>query len=244
MHFRIAAPTASCVAVEATVNDRLFFGLKPPLEPKSLCTTARHHNLCIYKHLRLTKEVLLQFSCWQKSPLGPIRLDLQHSGHRRRGKHRRRDAGRWRPPSWRPAQSANPPGAMPRPARWFVTCHGLWGLDEAVLALPAATITDSRSPLRASANIAGFVVPSGKQRVCVPIVAFSELSMPRRCGSRPPCDSMATGSSEAVMLPLTTLKHPQQRQATHDQATVPTSAGDPRPPQSEQLLRRRTLFLT
>ena len=129
---------------------------------------------------------------------------------------------------------------MPRPARRFATFHGLWGLDEAVLALPAATITDSRSPLRASANIAGFIVASGKQRVCVPIVAFSELSKPRRCGSQPPRDAMAASSSEAVMLPLTTLKHPQRRQAAPDQATVPTAAGAPRPPQSKQLFGRRT----
>ena len=132
------------------------------------------------------------------------------------------------------------PGQCPRPARRFATFHGLWGLDEVVLALAAAATTDSHSPLGASANIAGVVVASGKQRVFVRVVAFSELSKPRWCGSQPICDAMAASSSEAVMVAHMALKHPQRRQAAPDQATVPTSAGAPRPPQSGQLFRRRT----
>jgi len=158
----------------------------------------------------------------KRTPRGPKRLDLQHSGHRRRGKHCRRDARGWKPPSWQPAQRANGPGAMPRPVRRFATFHGLSGLDEAVLAMPATTTTDSRSPLRASANNAGVVVASGKQRVYVPVVAFSESSKP------------AGDISKSCGLGI--LKRPP------DQATVPTSLGAPRPPQPNQLFGRRTKY--
>ena len=64
------------------------------------------------------------------------------------------------------------------------------------------------------------------------MLAFSELSKPRWCGSRPMCDATAAISSESVTLAHTVLKHPQRCQAARDQATVPTSAGASRRPQS------------
>ena len=42
-------------------------------------------------HARFSSQLVVG----KRAPQGLLRLDLQHSGHRRRGKHRRRDAGRW-----------------------------------------------------------------------------------------------------------------------------------------------------
>ena len=137
------------------------------------------------------------------------------------------------------------PGQRPGPPRRFATFHGLWGLmrsSSRSLLPPPQILTRPRAP-RATSQVRDCrsLWKTKDLRTCHRFLRVVEPTMARitapilRYGRQ----FIRTGS----WCPYTALKLPQRRQAAPDQATVPTSAGAPRLPETGQPFPRRTIFL-